>query len=182
MLDQDFVLCAWFANSKYCRCGSFSFPYPLSCGFRLASSERSACASCFRWAWEPVSSAVHACRLLSPSVLQTSLVSDPQTRRCSIGQMMEKFKRRFIRPFTISTDMLSPGDEVPLGILSAWEPCGGILCANIPIIYRAFTKTRENPAKRSLDLSNHNMPHEGSKWIPLRESRSFGGFGAQTLH
>lgn len=78
--------------------------------------------------------------------------------------------------------MLSPGDEVPLGILSAWEPCGGILCANIPIIYRAFTKTREIPAKRSLDLSNHNMPHEGSKWIPLRESRSFGGFGAQTPH
>ncbi|GES65241.1 integral membrane protein PTH11-like protein [Aspergillus terreus] len=26
---------------------------------------------------------------------------------------------------------------VPLGILSAWEPLGGIFCANLPVIYRA---------------------------------------------
>lgn len=30
--------------------------------------------------------------------------------------------------------------EVPLGILSAWEPCGGILCANLPLIYRALVR------------------------------------------
>ncbi|GCB17918.1 hypothetical protein AAWM_00803 [Aspergillus awamori] len=27
---------------------------------------------------------------------------------------------------------------VPLGILSAWEPLGGILCANLPIIYKSL--------------------------------------------
>ncbi|KAI0407087.1 hypothetical protein F4802DRAFT_605889 [Xylaria palmicola] len=30
--------------------------------------------------------------------------------------------------------------EVPLGILSAFEPCGAILCANLPIIYREATR------------------------------------------
>lgn len=30
------------------------------------------------------------------------------------------------------------GYEVSLGILSAWEPCGGILCANLPVVYRVL--------------------------------------------
>ncbi|KAI2640840.1 hypothetical protein GGS26DRAFT_179833 [Hypomontagnella submonticulosa] len=30
--------------------------------------------------------------------------------------------------------------EVPLGILSALEPCGGILCANLPLIYRSLVR------------------------------------------
>ncbi|KAI1383643.1 uncharacterized protein F4822DRAFT_440638 [Hypoxylon trugodes] len=31
--------------------------------------------------------------------------------------------------------------EVPLGILSAWEPCGGILCANLPLVYRDMVRS-----------------------------------------
>ncbi|KAI3328106.1 hypothetical protein HD806DRAFT_350269 [Xylariaceae sp. AK1471] len=31
-------------------------------------------------------------------------------------------------------------NEVPLGILSAWEPCGAILVANLPIIYRTVAR------------------------------------------
>ncbi|OTB01132.1 hypothetical protein M426DRAFT_323781 [Hypoxylon sp. CI-4A] len=30
--------------------------------------------------------------------------------------------------------------EVPLGILSAWEPCASILCANLPLIYRDLVR------------------------------------------
>ncbi|GFF25556.1 hypothetical protein IFM61606_09489 [Aspergillus udagawae] len=33
---------------------------------------------------------------------------------------------------------------VPLGILSAWEPLGGIFCANLPIIYRAVVTMLRN--------------------------------------
>ncbi|KAI7773964.1 hypothetical protein LA080_009510 [Diaporthe eres] len=79
-------------------------------------------------------------------------------------------------------------DEVPLGILSAWEPCGGILCANIPMIYRAFSKMVESassangPSGGSLDFSNHKRPHDGSNWLPLNESRSFGEVGSSSLH
>ncbi|KAI1097940.1 hypothetical protein F4804DRAFT_145547 [Jackrogersella minutella] len=50
--------------------------------------------------------------------------------------------------------------EVPLGILSAWEPCGGILCANLPLIYRALVRgikqirsTVRTSRSRSRDLS-----------------------------
>lgn len=32
--------------------------------------------------------------------------------------------------------MISAGEMTGLGILSAWEPCGGILCANLPVVYR----------------------------------------------
>ncbi|PYH87986.1 hypothetical protein BO71DRAFT_436202 [Aspergillus ellipticus CBS 707.79] len=35
-----------------------------------------------------------------------------------------------------STDYTWAG--VPLGILSAWEPLGGILCANLPLIYKSL--------------------------------------------
>ncbi|KAK4068213.1 uncharacterized protein Triagg1_7456 [Trichoderma aggressivum f. europaeum] len=34
------------------------------------------------------------------------------------------------------TSGVATGDEASLGILSAWEPCGAILCANLPPIYR----------------------------------------------
>ncbi|KAI1642156.1 uncharacterized protein F4817DRAFT_309416 [Daldinia loculata] len=30
--------------------------------------------------------------------------------------------------------------EVPLGILSAWEPCGSILCANLPLVYKPLVR------------------------------------------
>ncbi|KAL5358589.1 hypothetical protein BJX96DRAFT_146823 [Aspergillus floccosus] len=33
---------------------------------------------------------------------------------------------------------------VPLGILSAWEPLGGIFCANLPVIYRAVVTMLRN--------------------------------------
>lgn len=29
---------------------------------------------------------------------------------------------------------------MPLGILSAWEPCGAILCANLPVVYRVAAR------------------------------------------
>lgn len=39
-----------------------------------------------------------------------------------------------------------------LGILSAWEPCGGILCANLPLVYRSilhgFTNLRSISTRR----------------------------------
>ena len=38
------------------------------------------------------------------------------------------------------TDMITPGYEASLGILSAWEPCGGILCANLPIVYGVLVR------------------------------------------
>ncbi|KAI1132222.1 hypothetical protein F5Y10DRAFT_275025 [Nemania abortiva] len=48
--------------------------------------------------------------------------------------------------------------EVPLGILSALEPCGAILCANLPIIYRPIVngfkkigKTARSPENASDD-------------------------------
>ncbi|PKX99671.1 putative integral membrane protein PTH11-like [Aspergillus novofumigatus IBT 16806] len=36
------------------------------------------------------------------------------------------------------------GAGVPLGILSAWEPLGGIFCANLPIIYRPVVTMSRN--------------------------------------
>ncbi|KAF5860309.1 hypothetical protein ETB97_001729 [Aspergillus alliaceus] len=35
-------------------------------------------------------------------------------------------------------------EGVPLGILSAFESLGGVLCANLPIIYRLFKKAAQN--------------------------------------
>ena len=34
--------------------------------------------------------------------------------------------------------MDSTGKIANLGVLSAWEPCGGILCATLPLIYRTI--------------------------------------------
>ena len=40
----------------------------------------------------------------------------------------------------VNTDSNISGSEVPLGILSAWEPCGAILCANLPVVYRVLVR------------------------------------------
>lgn len=79
-----------------------------------------------------------------------------------------------------------PGDQVPLGILSAWEPCGGILCANIPMTYRAISKIVKNSASRKKSTipsqvpSTHGLPQNGSHWIQLQDSQSLGDVGPST--
>ncbi|KAI2619196.1 hypothetical protein GGR54DRAFT_132364 [Hypoxylon sp. NC1633] len=68
--------------------------------------------------------------------------------------------------------------EVPLGILSAWEPCGGILCANLPLVYRAMVRgikhirsTVKTSRTRSHNLSArpHSPYHD---WTRLNNSAS----------
>lgn len=47
----------------------------------------------------------------------------------------------------LPTTVRSPNDagvDVRLGILSAWEPPGGIFCASLPIIYRLVVTTFRN--------------------------------------
>ncbi|KAI5920214.1 hypothetical protein F4810DRAFT_713736 [Camillea tinctor] len=80
--------------------------------------------------------------------------------------------------------------EVPLGILSAWEPCGGILCANLPIVYKylvdkfqdigtatgVFPQPRNSGIRSSHAYAKDNgYPH----WIPLNES---GGLSSDIQH
>ncbi|KAI1173069.1 hypothetical protein F4777DRAFT_601087 [Nemania sp. FL0916] len=68
-------------------------------------------------------------------------------------------------------------DEVPLGILSALEPCGAILCANLPIIYRATVKgmraigsSVKTPRNSSYGTGGLPSPYkeaEGQDWIRI---------------
>ncbi|KAI0380417.1 hypothetical protein F5Y04DRAFT_97913 [Hypomontagnella monticulosa] len=68
--------------------------------------------------------------------------------------------------------------EVPLGILSAWEPCGGILCANLPLIYRSLVRgikqissTVRSSRTRSRDLTAR--PHSSyNDWTRINNSAS----------
>jgi hypothetical protein len=70
---------------------------------------------------------------------------------------------------------------VPLGILSALEPCGAILCANLPIIYREIAKglkriggTARTPGGVSDDsnkeLSSPYKASRGHDWIRINNS------------
>jgi hypothetical protein len=80
-----------------------------------------------------------------------------------------------------STDQLwRLGDEVPLGILSAWEPCGGILCANLPIVYRTLIRefkyikdTIKTSHSQGMALHGSQRPAERSSqtdWVQLDSS------------
>jgi hypothetical protein len=35
---------------------------------------------------------------------------------------------------------MTTGHLVPLALMSVWEPCGGILCANLPLTYRTLKR------------------------------------------
>ncbi|KAI1293351.1 hypothetical protein F5Y03DRAFT_374002 [Xylaria venustula] len=68
-------------------------------------------------------------------------------------------------------------EEVPLGILSALEPCGAILCANLPIIYRELMRVFKRIGGSVRDTKNSSSgskeqlsPYSGSggqDWVQL---------------
>ncbi|KAJ8122070.1 hypothetical protein ONZ43_g1639 [Nemania bipapillata] len=76
-------------------------------------------------------------------------------------------------------------EEVPLGILSALEPCGAILCANLPIIYRQiarnFQKVRSSgitaggASGDSKELQSPFGTSEGHDWIRINSRGRRGG-------
>ncbi len=76
------------------------------------------------------------------------------------------------------------GDGVPLGILSAWEPLGGIFCANLPIIYRALVTMLRNlkgsvsgPHSRTGDPSSQSYRDAEQSHRPW--ARLYNGSGPQ---
>jgi hypothetical protein len=77
-----------------------------------------------------------------------------------------------------------------LGILSAWEPCGAILVANLPIIYRAIAKGFKNignsikstrPAGYgSRTLASRYKDSESHDWARINSSGNKGKTGFPT--
>ncbi|KAI1186707.1 hypothetical protein F5B17DRAFT_351684 [Nemania serpens] len=60
-------------------------------------------------------------------------------------------------------------NEVPLGILSALEPCGAILCANLPIIYRTIVNNVKNIGT-NVRTSRHSRYGNSEPLSPYRGS------------
>ncbi|KAL4925436.1 uncharacterized protein BDV17DRAFT_185127 [Aspergillus undulatus] len=56
---------------------------------------------------------------------------------------------------------------VPLGILSVWEPLGGILCANLPISYRPLSAAFRKVAGRSSSERSRQTPTGPRSWSRL---------------
>ncbi|OTA07281.1 hypothetical protein A9Z42_0082050 [Trichoderma parareesei] len=50
-------------------------------------------------------------------------------------------------------------DEASFGILSAWEPCGAILCANLPPIYRHLVVIRDTLRAGVRSVVSHSHSH-----------------------
>ncbi|PHH65380.1 hypothetical protein CDD81_2484 [Ophiocordyceps australis] len=70
-----------------------------------------------------------------------------------------------------------------LGILSAWEPCGGILCANLPVIYRpiidlfkraasTFRKSSDIDPETANSAKEYPVTHLNHDWRRLDNSSS----------
>jgi hypothetical protein len=74
------------------------------------------------------------------------------------------------------------GHLVPLGILSAWEPCGGILCANLPITYT----TLRQKAQQMGDTIGRGLKYksgggsDGRKHPSTRSGRSGGHLSSES--
>ncbi|KAK8058186.1 hypothetical protein PG994_008634 [Apiospora phragmitis] len=65
-------------------------------------------------------------------------------------------------------------EEVPLGILSAWEACMGVLCGNLPVVYRAlkgfYVKLISGPRGQSQERIS--LQHGGSLQNSSHESHA----------
>ena len=90
----------------------------------------------------------------------------------------------------------TPGVGVPLGIMSVFEPLGGILSANLPITYvifaNSFRKMRSTfssglkPRGRGLSQSSNNRFARGQdvedRWIQLDQQASWSADSKPILH
>ncbi|KAI1331213.1 hypothetical protein F5Y16DRAFT_360867 [Xylariaceae sp. FL0255] len=79
--------------------------------------------------------------------------------------------------FSAGTDDVT-WQEVPLGILSAWEPCGAILCANLPIVYRTLYSHTKH-ASHAFSLASMLSGIQVSYWaVPVRAQHQPIGFSS----
>lgn len=61
--------------------------------------------------------------------------------------------------------------------MSAWECCGGVLCANIPIVYKTVHDCIKATVSRIFSASHKSR--RGSLWTGGRRTRSSAGPGIQ---
>ncbi|KAL4905500.1 hypothetical protein BDW74DRAFT_167725 [Aspergillus multicolor] len=59
--------------------------------------------------------------------------------------------------------------RVPLGILSVWEPLGGILCANLPISYKPLSAAFRSLTGRSSSERSHETSTGPRSWVKLKK-------------
>lgn len=188
----DLVAFGYFTNITNLASDMWIFLLPIPTILRLQTSRYRKISLCFLFSVGLGTCVISGARLsvivsMGATDITCKHSTDKSSFHCPYGGGIHA-------PFSCALSLLRTdviffsGDEVPLGILSAWEPCGGILCANIPMIYRAFSKMVENPSSgstatsQSLDSGNHKRPHDGSNWLPLDESRSIGGVVLSSLH
>ncbi|KAH7018858.1 hypothetical protein EDB80DRAFT_869534 [Ilyonectria destructans] len=77
-----------------------------------------------------------------------------------------------------------------LGIMSAWEPCGGILCANLPMVYRslkdifrtvkATVQSSKNTAGASGLSERHSQTALSNDWKRLHNTDNLATYESQT--
>ncbi|KAM0449223.1 hypothetical protein ACHAO4_007887 [Trichoderma viride] len=68
-------------------------------------------------------------------------------------------------------------DEASLGILSAWEPCGAILCANLPHIYRHLVIIKDK-----IQNTVKSVTHSRSGATASSSERRGGGYKGSLQH
>ncbi|KAL4745590.1 hypothetical protein BDW72DRAFT_211229 [Aspergillus terricola var. indicus] len=83
--------------------------------------------------------------------------------------------RRALRTLRVSPTLLGlqndpdiAGAGVPLGILSVWEPLGGILCANLPISHKLFSGAFRKVTGRTSSERNRLSPTGPRSWYHLK--------------
>ncbi|KAL4797004.1 hypothetical protein BDV19DRAFT_377751 [Aspergillus venezuelensis] len=60
--------------------------------------------------------------------------------------------------------------SVPLGILSVWEPLGGILCANLPISYKPLSAAFRKVTGQSSSERSRQIPTGPRSWLRLENN------------
>jgi hypothetical protein len=92
----------------------------------------------------------------------------------SVPRASQLSSRRALRTSPVSLSLLTllndpdiAGAGVPLGILSVWEPLGGILCANLPISHKLFLRIFRKVTGRTSSERNHLSPTGPRSWYRL---------------
>ncbi|CBF78443.1 hypothetical protein AN7406.2 [Aspergillus nidulans FGSC A4] len=112
-----------------------------------------------------------------PTILRLQWIAEAnEVRTCTVSaarlsvvvsQGSTDFTCKAITLLTLLDDPYISGAGVPLGILSVWEPLGGILCANLPLSHKLVLSAFRKVTGRTSSERNHLSPTGPRSWYRL---------------
>lgn len=156
---------AYFTNITSLVADLWIFAMPIPVILKLNTDSHKKVVLCFLFSVGLGTCAISASRL---AYILSDISSDITCEYFSYSCLQTKFspKKILIDYFPL------PGSSGLICILSVWEPCASILCANLPMVFSVFVRIYRPPVAQNGDSKTTDQSRRGSNrsWMRLNST------------